>query len=110
MDELDPSVICAELGLCSKQLHSIKGEECDTCKDVAEYLAVYLDNNATEAKVKAVLEKLCEMFPIFKDMCDEGLANFDLFWDLVRGEVDKDTFCYQLGLCARGERCVGTSL
>ncbi|CAI8057153.1 Prosaposin, partial [Geodia barretti] len=93
--------ICEQIGLCSASVLLVapKADFCDVCKDIVEYLQTYADSNATEEEVKEVIESFCTLFPEMPDQCKEILENFDEYWDMFKGEVDGDTFCYQFQIC-----------
>ncbi|CAL1548952.1 unnamed protein product, partial [Lymnaea stagnalis] len=112
LQELDPTQVCTAIGLCTGNKVSTvptlksafqqpKDEICDLCKYVVTYIETFLKENATEAEIEALLEKVCDILPSsIKQQCDSLVQQYGpVIIQLLLQELDPTQVCTAIGLC-----------
>ncbi|CAL1543582.1 unnamed protein product [Lymnaea stagnalis] len=112
LQELDPTQVCTAIGLCTGNKVSTvptlksafqqpKDEICDLCKYVVTYIDTFLKENATEAEIEALLQKVCDILPSsIKQQCDSLVQQYGpVIIQLLLQELDPTQVCTAIGLC-----------
>merc|ERR1711872_905631 len=107
--ELNPQVICTELGLCTsssnKLAKSIKkkrgnGEVCEVCTTVLFFAKSYLQNNKTDEEIINELKQLCSRLPAqIASECSAIVSEYGLVVLKMIANADPTTLCKEIGLC-----------
>ncbi|GBN42353.1 Prosaposin [Araneus ventricosus] len=109
IQELDPQLVCAQLGLCpaSVLLEQPKGTdndvECFLCKEVIQKMEQLVNDNRTEEAIKAALDEVCSLLPpSYRTKCDNFVNKYtDLIVTLLIQELlNPQMVCAELGLCS----------
>jgi saposin len=108
VQELDPSVICTTLGLCtsSKRVVLTKvegGLECTVCETVVQYLEALVAENATMSALESALEKVCNFLPDkYKSECDYIVETYgSLVITYVTTVLTPKEICETVGACSK---------
>jgi len=128
--ELDPDTRCKSLGFCDgagqldqspkmspfrpakplnvRVMTNVKvkeSPECILCEFVIRELRSLIGDNATEAEIKAALDKVCSYLPAtLADECKSFVTLYgDLIIQLLLSEMDPQQICTQLGLCGNSK-------
>ncbi|XP_067673391.1 prosaposin-like [Haliotis asinina] len=113
VQELDASVVCRALGLCSQTRNKIvplkvNDEICDLCVTVMNYADALLKENATVQDVEMVLDKVCNF--LSAQMTNQCLAFVNqyapLVLDLLASDIDPRQICQTISLCPTGQKGV----
>ncbi|XP_059176049.1 uncharacterized protein LOC131955787 isoform X12 [Physella acuta] len=112
LSKLDPSQVCAKLKFCTNSTAALKqsaelslnqpnGELCDLCKYVVTYIDTYLQQNASEAEIEALLEKVCSFLPAsIQQQCDSLVATYaPKIIELLLQKLTPSEVCAALKLC-----------
>ncbi|KAH9498380.1 hypothetical protein Btru_008134, partial [Bulinus truncatus] len=108
LKELDPTQVCTAIGLCTNnagkenlQAKPVNDELCDLCKYVVTYIDTFLKENATEAEIEAILEKVCDILPgNLKQQCDSLVQQYGpVIIQLLLQKLDPSQVCTAIGLC-----------
>jgi len=109
IQKVDPDTVCKTIGLCSKaalaavpvKADSVNGDYCGICETVVAYIDSTITQNATEAEIKAELEKACSYLPdTIKETCNSFVEeNLATLIDLLMKELTPEEICTELGLC-----------
>ncbi|XP_059176048.1 uncharacterized protein LOC131955787 isoform X11 [Physella acuta] len=112
LSKLDPSQVCAKLNFCTNSTAALKqsaelslnqpnGELCDLCKYVVTYIDTYLQQNASEAEIEALLEKVCSFLPAsIQQQCDSLVATYaPKIIELLLQKLTPSEVCAALKLC-----------
>ncbi|XP_048578655.1 prosaposin isoform X2 [Nematostella vectensis] len=109
VQELDPSVICKELGLCTQKRQTEGLEEapqlnsvtCEVCTVVMSYLDDTLKENATEEEIKEALDKVCSYLPSsIKSECTALVDEYsDAIINAIVSGLQPEMVCAEIGLC-----------
>ncbi|KAI8797151.1 proactivator polypeptide, partial [Biomphalaria glabrata] len=106
--ELDPSQVCTVIGFCAGNKVPAKPSSnppkeglCDICKYIVTYIDNYLEENATEAEIEVMLDKVCDVLPsAFKDECESIVKQYGpIIIQLILKELDPTQVCTVIGLC-----------
>jgi len=108
VQELDPSVICTTLGLCSGEkrvvLTNVEGAvECTVCETVVQYLEALVEENATITVIEHALEKVCNFLPAkFSQECDYVVETYGpLAIKLITTELTPKEICEKVRACSK---------
>jgi len=111
--EVDPKVVCAQLGLCSnalkdtvphhpvKDVKKVKDDYCTTCVTSVDEIKLLIKSQAVQSEIKEAFDKICMACPDKTVQTDcTAIVNQYLpqLIDLVE-KVDAKTICSYLGLC-----------
>ncbi|XP_055948969.1 uncharacterized protein LOC129981935 isoform X2 [Argiope bruennichi] len=106
MEELDPQLVCARLGLCPTQIKEekpkeLKDLECDLCKDVVAKVEEIMKNNKTEDEIKNALDKVCSYLPSsLATKCEQFVNQYtELLIDLISQNLSPDLVCAAVEIC-----------
>jgi saposin len=107
IQELDPSLICTELGFCSSSKTDVQskvdgGYECIVCETVVQYLEALLEENATITVIESALEKVCNFLPDkFKSECNYFVVTYGaLVVKFITTELSPKEICEEIGVCS----------
>nr|XP_026692825.1 uncharacterized protein LOC100176110 isoform X2 [Ciona intestinalis] len=100
--ELDPSKICAELGLCVSYKSQVSDSTtCELCELVAGELDSLLTENSTESEIIAAVEKVCTILP--SNLQTECKTLIDQYGkeiiNLLAQQIKPAQLCATLKLC-----------
>lgn len=110
VNKLDPSSVCASIGLCSSASKAaelpkptvlqVKVDGCDICKKVVEALQTLLLSNTTEDMAEKEVKKVCFFLGPLDDECKTMIDTyFPQMWQLLQEELSPDQVCAELKLC-----------
>jgi saposin len=118
--ELDPDRVCIAIGLCTANKQAATSQvklqtkilskpndiKCEGCKYVVTYLDTYLEKNATEQEVEALLDKVCAILPeSAKQECIDLVKQYgSLIVEMLKQGAQPDTVCTALGLCTETQK------
>eukprot|EP00029_Vermamoeba_vermiformis_P006925 TRINITY_DN284_c0_g1_i1.p1 TRINITY_DN284_c0_g1~~TRINITY_DN284_c0_g1_i1.p1 ORF type:complete len:210 (-),score=55.03 TRINITY_DN284_c0_g1_i1:653-1282(-) len=107
-----PSVICAQLGLCSSaKLYkpAQSGQYCTICEFVVQAAEGYIQSNATLKEIETLLDSVCSILPGgFQDQCADFIDNYlELAIQWILSNENPDVFCTQVGLCSSSAKFAG---
>ncbi|XP_076075634.1 prosaposin-like isoform X1 [Mytilus galloprovincialis] len=103
--ELNPTVVCDNLGLCTPMKSNIKSSvsavECVLCEYVLSTLERQLGNNKSLVVIKEALDKVCSLMPsTISTECISFVNKYEqLIINLLLKEVKASEVCKSLGLC-----------
>lgn len=104
--ELNPTVVCDKLGLCTPMKSNIKSSvsasvECILCEYVMSAIERQLGNNRSLAVIKAALDKVCSIMPgTISQECILFVSRYEqLIINLLLKEVKPSEVCKALTLC-----------
>ncbi|XP_041124402.1 prosaposin-like isoform X1 [Polyodon spathula] len=112
LQQADPKTICTVLGLCKDasrlyipavdQARFKAGDFCQVCKMAVSYIDGILQQNATEAEIKAAVQKVCSFLPAaMQEECDQLVEQYEpMLVQLLLQMLDPDFVCTKLGVCA----------
>ncbi|XP_037274476.1 prosaposin [Rhipicephalus microplus] len=101
VQDFTPQQICQTIGLCP----SITGRnmECTFCQYALHFIQNELVENSTEARVEAILDKLCSKLP--NDMAKECMAFVEEYGPavmvLLAQEIDPSIVCVAIKVCPK---------
>jgi saposin len=102
--ELNPSMICTALGLCTskeqlKKLHS-NGEACEICTLVATYLKNMLKDDTTDQEIIDALKKGCNYLPSqIASECTAIVSEYGKTVLQLIANSDPKALCTEVGFC-----------
>lgn len=110
--QMDPKQVCTAIGLCSAKMAEMshatqqKGDnsvECVVCEFVMKEVDSLLGQNASEAEIEKVLEKVCSFLPdTISEQCKEFIANYSAeIIELLLERLDPKQVCTALKLCSQ---------
>lgn len=101
IQQLEPSLICKELGLCTTT-KALATTECSVCQYAMGYLDSILSEKSTEDEIKKAVESLCSYLPQYiSNECQQLVEQYsNTIIELLVKEMDPSTVCHKLGLCA----------
>jgi saposin len=75
--------------------------ECVLCEFIVRELRSIIGDNATEAQIKAALDKVCNYLPAtLAEECESFVTIYgDLLIQMLLSELDPEQICTELGLC-----------
>eukprot|EP00057_Strongylocentrotus_purpuratus_P021219 XP_011675693.1 PREDICTED: proactivator polypeptide [Strongylocentrotus purpuratus] len=109
IEQLDPSSVCAEVGLCDASKHQLNtrmppleaGTECLVCEFMVSKLEDEIKENSTESEIRSVLDKVCyELPPTVRGDCDTLVAEYtERIVEYLLSQFEPKALCTALGLC-----------
>lgn len=110
--ELDPSMVCTTLGLCTSNEHNKvvekpatfvpeSNETCQICEFVMTYLKNLLADNDTKQEILNLLKEVCSVLPSqLSSECNEIVSEYGPAILNLIATADPHELCEQIGLCS----------
>jgi saposin len=124
INEEPPSVVCAQIDLCSSSLKPVVIQEekapaaidCTICQFLVGYIDQELESNYSQANIERVLDYVCDIVPSsLRSTCTAFVASYTpQLIQLLVNEASPEQVCTALNLCSsvievtkpEGELCV----
>ncbi|KAJ4459565.1 putative Proactivator polypeptide [Paratrimastix pyriformis] len=115
IQEADPNIICHKLGLCTENVlpptpvvpaPAENTIQCAVCEWVLTELDTLIQENATEAEIEKIVEKVCTRLPAsVRSMCDAFVEEYaPVVIELLVKETDPAKICTLIGLCGKSQK------
>ncbi|OQR66390.1 hypothetical protein BIW11_04988 [Tropilaelaps mercedesae] len=97
--------ICLELRLCNGrhaavQRQQVRGEVCELCKVIANWLVSQVVNNKSESAILEALETVCKVISVDRTQCQNVIDDYgSLLFRLLKEETSPAVMCSVMELC-----------
>ncbi|KAF5399381.1 hypothetical protein PHET_06924 [Paragonimus heterotremus] len=111
-------VICYGLGLCGPLSRPLvvavplTSAYCDTCKFLVTVAEHQLTQNQTEAQIKSLASRLCQVLPsTYVEECNQLVDKYTpLVLEYLTESMQPDVVCQKIGLCSPGQGNIHSSI
>lgn len=104
------SVVCNQLGLCSKlSVQSVRKftDDCGDCGQIVTLIENYIDLSATEQQIEAYLDLACQLVPQWSSVCASYINGYVpqiISW--INQNENPTTVCTQIGVCSSKSKLI----